>query len=554
MLWSHRTVTKSTGVGGPMERLGPDSVQTWLSALADEEPSERTDRLTQLLEKLRAGPLSPEERYRAVENCRRETTRLKRELDRSLAGLTLPLPVEKEQFSRKCAETHRLLAECYKNLAIGAAEDPVRMNAACLMECCYWGIASLGEYLLINYERYLKVRQGIWQEVHQFYGIARSEGMHDIPLDEHARPRQTVEHIYKRVLLLGLSNPFRHPFRGQTQAYARLDRWATLTELATTPPNSRRCLFTVDPSLDRPALPVLSHKRARPHFNEFWLNTLQLVSYLKRRHDKAIDQAVRQLGDPGNVTEELDSIEMLRRMIVNWGIHPIRSDSRTRTYKTCDVVVGLKAVCLALNSFEPLAGQERMGPSAALTNMLRGRFDPESVTRTDAPEISTQWEIADESRRGLRMVCGDCTTPPNISIGEVVAVRTQRSPQWSVGIVNWAQTSEDNRLSMGLEVIPVPAQPVSIFRLQTDGPPARTRNEALLLIHEAENKRTVSLLCHKSVYYPTAIYLLRIPKGQGERVVEATNVRLSTRSLVWFEVSKPRADTKEKTLDLIYPY
>lgn len=531
----------------------PSVVRAWLAEVAREEPADRTDRLTEILDTLRRSTLPPELRFRSAEICREEVARLRHDLDLLLAGLSLPLHPDKEKLSRKCADTHWLLANCYMRVAteLASRHKPVRSDATYLPRSCYWGMASLGEHLLINYECYAKARQGSWLKIHKLYNIARAEGVHDTTVESDSGPARTVEHIYKRLLLLGLSDPYRYPFRGLGRIYENLEEWASLASLTTTAENSGRCLFTVDPALDRPAMPALPRSRIRPEVNEKWLVTRQLVDKLKQEHEKAVKDAALRHDNPSAITAELDSLELLRRVIVHWGLHPIRANARTPIYKTCEVVVGLKQVCAALNGFQSVRVETR-GSMTTFMNMIKGTFSsaPESI---DGARITNHWEIADESERGLRIIAGDDKGIGRISVGELIAFRSGTGADWTLGHVHWAQAGHDKRLSLGIRRIGVGAQPVLIGRLQTGTPPGGAGDPALLLVTETRSGRTVSLLCAKNLYFPTGTYLVHQVLDGGERVIEATNVILSTRSFVWFEVCKPQANTKQRTLDLIYP-
>lgn len=531
----------------------PSVVRAWLAEAAGEKPEARTDRLSEILETLRRSNLAPELRFRSAEACREEVARLRRDLDLLLAGLSLPLHPEKEKLSRKCADTHWLLAACYIRVAteLSSRHQPVRSDATYLPRSCYWGIASLGEHLLINYERYAKAKHGTWLDIHKLYDIAHAEGVHDTATGPESGPARTVEHIYKRLLLLGLSDPYRYPFRGLTRIYEKLEEWAPLASLTTSAESSGRCLFTVDPALDRPAMPALPRTRIRPQFNEKWLATRQLVDKLKQEYEKAVKDAALRHDRPSIITAELDSLELLRRVIVRWGLHPIRNNTRTTIYKSCEVVIGVKQVCTALNGFKSVQVATR-GPTTTFMNMIKGTFSdaPEPI---DAGRITNQWEIVDESERGLRIIAGHGKGVGRISVGELIAFRSGHDSNWTLGHVHWAQSDHDGRLSLGIRRIGPGARPVLIARLQAGKPPDHARNPALLLMTETQSRRTTSLLCGKNLYFPTGTYLVhQVPEG-GERVMEATNVMLSTRSFVWFEVCKPQANTKQKTLDLIYP-
>lgn len=532
----------------------PSVVRSWLAEAAQEKPEDRTDPVKRVLDAVRRSTLAPELRFRSAEICREEVGRLRRDLDLLLAGLSLPLHPDKERLSRECADTYWLLAQCYMRVAteLSASRKPIRSDATYLPRSCYWGIVSLGEHLVINYERYARVRQGTWLNIHRLYNIAHAEGIYETAVSPEPGAVETVEHVYKRLLLLGLSDPYRYPFRGLARIIKNLADWASLASLTTSAENTGRCLFTVDPALDRPAMPALPRSRIRPQFNERWLNTRQLVDKLKQEHEKAVKEvALAGHHQSSTVAAELDSLELLRRLIVRWGLHPIRNSTRQATYKSCEVVVGLKQICTALNGFKSLEVAKR-GSRTTFMNMIKGTF-------SDAPEaiepgrITNQWEIADQSERGLRIMARDDKGIGRVSVGELIAFRDWSAGYWSLGHVHWAQTDHENRLSLGIRRIAVGAEPVLLARLEPGRPPDHAGDPALLLVDEAQDSRPVSLLCAKGLYFPTGTYLIH-HIGQGaERVMEATNVMLSTRSFVWFEACKPQANTKQKTLDLIYP-
>jgi hypothetical protein len=310
-------------------------------------------------------------------------------------------------------------------------------------------------------------------------------------------------------------------------------------------------VFIVDPALDRPATPALAHSRIRPAFNEKWLVTREMVDRLKMQHEKAAKQAANRMDQPESAHGELESLELLRRVIVSWGLHPVRNKPRTRTYRSCDVVTGLKSVCVALNHFKPLRAEPKGGTTSFL-HMLKGTFDERTADSVEG--IVKQWAIADESERGLRMMAGEDQLEGGMSVGELIAFRADGATGWSMGYVHWAQTDHDNRLSLGIRMLEAGAEPVLIGRLQAGRPPDAARSPALLLIRENDTGRAVSLLCDRNLYLPMGTYLVHRPRAGHDRVMEATNVRLSTRSFVWFEACKPQATTRQRTLDLLYPY
>jgi hypothetical protein len=523
---------------------------------AEEDPSRLPEELNALLARLRGHGRPDNAWFAAIDDCREKALGQKHDLDRSLAGLTLPLRPELQAAARRCADNYWTLARCYLEAAemsetdASAAVDPARLALT-----CYRGMESLAEYLMINYERYSRIRKGAWLDVHKLYGIALSEGVQHLPVGAESSPH-TVEHEYKRLLLLGLSDPFHYPFRGLVRIYDHLEQWAALASLSSTSTTPGRCLFVVDPALDHPASPALPHSRIRPQFNEKWLGTRELVDHLKREHEKAVNTAVSEHGGrPQGITENLDSIDLLRRLVVHWGLHPIRRSARTRTYRNCDVVIGLKQVYTTLNALNPTDNPAGSGSGSKMSHMIKGTFGQQLYKAEHTPLLQ-QWEITDESEYGFRLLADDPQSAGRVAVGELVAVRSDSSRDWCLGNIHWAQTEDlgDGReaLSAGIKKIPVPARPAIIAHIDTEkspGPPG----PALLLMEEGGPKPVVSLLCNRGAYSPTGMYLVRRVEDGQEYIVEATNVKLATRAFVWFEIIKPRADTREKTLGLILP-
>lgn len=542
MKWSRQATRETVGSDDSPYAPTPFSLKTQLAECAEEGPFELCSRIVDTLEKLPRSLLTADQRFRLVELCSNAASHLRSDLDRSLAGPGLPLPNDTIKLPSRCAETYWLIAQCYKNVTeefISRGDDHLR-DATYLLRACYRGITNLVEYLLIDYERYAKIRKGVWLDIHKFYYIALSEGLHNIQVEVHEdQPFQTIEHVYKKVLLLGLSDPFRYPPRGLVQIYSRLDGWAPLAFLTTTPPGSGRCSFTVNPEIDRPAMPTLPQTTIRPRLNERYLTTRDLVDRLKMQHRSATKMVWKRVERSEGITKELGSIELLRRLIVNWGLHPIRHTARTRRCKSCDVVVGVKDVCTVLNGFKPLIGKKTGTPGTWINTMKRALTRP-PLGYDEFSWIVNTWNIEDESEWGWRVCAAANSTANRLRIGELVAIRT--GYDWQIGSVRWAQSDGDNNFTLGIRKIKASARPALTCRLQTDNTLARRFHPALLLVDKTDAGRTCSLLCDKRLYLPMGAYLVQLVGQKDRRAFESTDVRLSTRSFVWFEVHESKAE------------
>ena len=322
------------------------SLKSRLADFDSEDPAGESDRLLEVLDELRHSRLSATKRYDTLRECLAFASKLRSSLSGQLVGLSLPPPAEQISLSRRCADAYRLMSDGFRAVAeeVSARDAGPLSDASRLARACYWGITCLGDYIVIRCECYLKSSPGVWLDIHKLYDLAVSEGVEQLSLGRKPKRVRTVDSAYKRMLLLGLSDPFQHPFRGLGPLYEKLNDWASLTYLTRADKPSTRCVFVVDPRLDRPATPVLSQTSLRPELDQKWFVTKELVSRLKQDYDRAIDQTVDQFHRHEPSADELSSIDFLRRMIVRWGIHPVRNGKRRKTFKNCELVAGLRPV------------------------------------------------------------------------------------------------------------------------------------------------------------------------------------------------------------------
>lgn len=528
------------------------TLKSRLAGFADDDLAGRADRLLEVLAGLRQGDLPVAERYQSLRLCMGFASRLRTRLSRQLAPPSVPVTtMEQIRLSRRCAGAYRLMSDCFRAIAedIAAKETGPLSDANRLSNACFWGINCLGEYLAIRCECYLKAGTGIWLDVHKLYDLAASEGVDQLPLGRKPKPVRTVDSAYKKLLLLGLSDPFQHPFRSVGLLYEKLDDWAPLTYLTSASRPATRCLFVVDPRLDRPASPALSQPDLRSELNQKWLVTRELVTRLKQEYDRARGRSDEDFKrhDPG--VDEPGSIDFLRRMIVRWGIHPVRSGARRKTARSCDLVAGLKTVCLALNGFTPL-NLDGVESATKRSGTIVGAFDSDEAAHSGHPNIQDGWEVEDESDNGVKLVCRR-PERRGVEVDDLVAVRPAQAQHWSVGTVHWVQADDSGDFALGVRLMEQSPRPVVIDALRAG--PDVARSEALLLVDKSGEGMRRFVICPPSVYYPDGAYLVRRPGGRGEFGVQATDMLLASRSFVWFEVVRPRRDTAQKILQLIQP-
>lgn len=509
-------------------------------------PSEETavEHLVATLQKLDVDPAPDAHWFRAAAACREATLKWKRDLEHSLSGMRLPLHADKQAAAKHCAECCRLLSDGYKKVAEkldGMGSRNHRDNKF-LLQACYLGLVNLADYFLIHYEHYFRFSDGEWVDAHRLYDIARSAGLHARPLDKRRSRKETVEHAYKRLVLLALSDPFHHPFGTAGMVYERLDRWADLASLLTYPPRSPHCVFMIDSTLDRPAIPVLSRTRISSQRNEKWLNTKALVGHIKHKYDK-LDRAVAaDLTPPEIMPRRLDSMDLLRRLVLYWAaLHPIRASTRKSSHARCEVLIGLKSVCMALNGFQPIT---TTGYGDETLEMLRGSYGYQLQRVAKAP-LASHWHITDESTDGFRLVARDSENTGHLAVGELIAIRMSDADPWRIGSVQWARADDDMTLSLGIKRIDMPSRPALVVSMDAEGPMGNTQSAGLLLTGSTSCEPGLSLISSSSIFSPGGRYLVHSIKDGEAYHLEASNLLQSSRSFAWFDVIEAPSCSRE---------
>ena len=275
------------------------------------------------------------------------------------------------------------LADGYKRVILEHASDPARDEKTLddITRACYWAMYCLGERLRFAYESYHQVPEGLWREVHQVFRYARYCDVADIAVTADGNGGlRTPEHMYKRLLLLGLSDPYQLPFRTIPAVYHALDNWASrarLLDKGETAPADRQFVVTVD--LDRPALPGLPQARVEATSRQLVLDTTDLVDHLQNKRDGVIGDTLSEPGNEQVRFSRFEKMETLQTLIRRWCQHPLRVAPRTPTNRECELVVGLQSVYAVLNGKEP----DRVSGALA-DNMTADTQNADDVSRSPA--------------------------------------------------------------------------------------------------------------------------------------------------------------------------
>jgi len=532
----------------------PLDVQAWLTRLPTLDTHTALEKMQDGLLRLVHLEMGSKERIQCLDHFRRTVTDMGLKFHRYLIGLSLPLPQQTLEVARDYGELYGTLAAGYKRIILDAdGGKPRGVNPAAVN---YWAMYYLIQQLRCAFGSYARTPRGVWYEIHQLFDFARFSGVQHEELKVGGERLRTITHLYKRALLMGLSDPYQLPFRAVDRVYDALDRWAERATLRTeSSKEPKHCLFMVDSELDRPAMPLLANARIQDGTNRLLLDTSKLVVHLKRKMTKTVNETMVRSAKSADTDwfVTFDQVETLQNLIVKWGLHPIRRGTRNSQTPDheCELIAGLSAVHYAVNGNQPLP-QRRLGDRRVTSALMMGSFGLAQTEQQRTLDKRQQWRLLDESDRGLRLLLEN-THQAQVRVGELVAFRiTARFEDWTLGVIRWAQTLEHGGLSVGIHKLGSGAKAVAVQLMADRHGSINARYLPGLVLPPHSGEKLESLLTDQSLYRVGEH--IWIEDNGKNRIVEPTRVLMTTRSFVRFQFKTASVADSQDTLEMIQPF
>jgi hypothetical protein len=362
----------------------------------------------------------------------------------------------------------------------------------------------LSEVLLRSYQVYLPYSQDIWRSVHAAYRLVESHRRHD----ERVEVREDKETVsisvsqrYRRLLLLGIANPYQMPFGECVTVHRFLERWVDQASLLSSPPHDASACFLVDLSSDMPPK-VAGHASTNiDNANFRWLDIAELTRTLHgmlRRLEKGESATSLQLG-----IECLDSAchDMFQRLHRVYGQAVSRRHSRIKRHETVMICAGIGALHFFASGQKPFVVPEAQTTLDIPTTVEL--TEDETYVPLDEPGASAspsaaaaesfrvdRWHVHDVSPQGL-MLSQEGKSSVKFRIGDLLGVQRMSTPgHWSVGLVRWCKALGDKGMEVGVELIAPDVEPASVTSTVEGEPP----QPALMLPAVEATKRLASVV------------------------------------------------------------
>ncbi len=374
--------------------------------------------------------------------------------------------------------------------------------------------------LLHSYDQYIPTPANLWNELWELSCHARQVGLEDQPAPGaslRADFQRPVGHLYRRILMTSLVDPYHLPQGDIWRVFGLLERYADAACLVPARElDKHTAQFIIDPASD--PRPRTYAEAQRSGFSEqsqiLDANPVIRALQAELKRDQSATPANRFL---------------LGRIARSLGIPPKRHTPRESTGGQVRLASGISS----LHHF--LSG----GTTALSTTSATRPEDKADIeihdTSSDVPSElgpayqTDEWEIVNQGPSGVGLLR---RARPRVStrVGELLGICfspiTDVSRDWVIGVVRWLNIADEGEYFVGVQVLSQQAQPVLARLVDVDNDGGG--EFAALALPKVAAAKGATLLTPKGYHTKEKVLSLQTP-GEMVRIrvgalVESTEV------------------------------
>ncbi len=487
--------------------IRPKKVEQWLEDLPRANLGETARLLYDALLDANQTIYSYQDRLRFLESLRDPVQYVTDSLKKHFIGASYPLPVKNQKIAAATREIQAAMATGYK-IAISDMLERSFLFAdkKLLATLLHRAITYYGRTLLTSYQIYAPCAPKVWLELHKLYSIAEARKLENQLVADYQRiyvERASINAEYSRILLLALTSPYKLRQGEASKIYSTLERWTQHCQLSHIDEYKDREHGYFAVMLDRDAPPrsmAINMPEDCDPLQCRILNTESLAELIRSEI-----QGTEDIGESTITSIELSrpdlSHDLLRRLLIAWGVEAKRSFSRSQQEEKVEVSIGLNAIhkhiSLRKNSEQTdIYNNSAHFESAAIENLNEEKPDIwNMVYPTDLPGLAPlveeeinlanpedksnpasptypqgSWTIINESAGGycLEFRKGHGA---KAQVGELIGIRRHSEGilKWGIGVIRWMKFSSTRTLRLGIEMLNPDAAAVGIRSLAATG-------------------------------------------------------------------------------------
>lgn len=496
----------------------PKVLQGLLASLPLGHPVTAAHSILEHLSLLNRQTVSADTRLRLMEIYRPTIFKVTGELATHYCNQVLPLS---ESSLTAAATARNLLAELAYGYKVAILDYSNRVfslgSSKPLAQLIQRAIHALDQILQVSYYTYVSAPDAVWAEIHRLYLHAAQLGLHETEVED-AGEKSSINLTYKRVLLMVLADPHHLVSADVDRVRDYLARYAQLAQLHPLgTPASPVGVFLVRLNSDHAPIPFTKHHGETDMRMDILLITVELARQVNtdlKQLEGETSVSTLGVADSANKNKVLFDY-----LIKHWALAPKRTFSRLSKNESTNLCVGLEAIHYFLNGETDFATirQQREDAEVSL-NFTESPID-KSVSHRFG---SARWLVVNESAGGMALSKFP-GVPSELTIGELLGMRSDRGNQWSLGVVRWANSGDSGDLEVGAQMLAPGAKAVALR-------PEGTEHfaKALLLPELLPLQQPVTLVTACGTYQPTRV--LEVMMDADGRPVRVLLTRLLERT------------------------
>ncbi|MBK8970388.1 MAG: GTPase [Hahellaceae bacterium] len=477
----------------------PKHLEAWLQQLPMANIGESAKQLYHAIIEVNQLITSAAQRQAMLELLRPPIYYVCRELAKHFLNQSIVLPEKQRKIANLAQALQLHLASGYKHVVMEIAETVQDKTRKQLVIPIHRAITDLSHCILRSSQLYCQSPPNCWLEIHQLFTYAHQLKLIDQKVsDQQAiiNNETSIEHAYKRVLLLGCSKTNQMRQNDIDDLFKAYEEWAEFADLD--PHSAGQALFVVNPEKDAPPTyrSLVSSTLTR---SAMGLDASMLVgkftdylAYLNK-HKKS-DPSI--LNMPTRLSDTL-----LTSLSQALGILTKRTFKRLESHDRVFLTVGLSAthfMCSDGEEFTTMLAREGddKGPNADYYLEKNARKDVWNSSADASPirdpragrtvdlnpikytgvvnaekKVSYQQHIVPLINTSPGGYCiqwvGD--VPGNVQAGELLGVREDERHPWSIAVIRWVRQIKQQGTQFGVELLAPSAKPCGVQLIHKTG-------------------------------------------------------------------------------------
>jgi hypothetical protein len=507
------SIPKQTAAPEDSFLLNPRDVKRWAEQLPVANVGETARQVYKTLASFNRMKIPTLVRAEVIELFREPVRYVNTNITKHYINVGFPLSPKARKAALLATELCHEIAISYKILFLEQVMgDESNFNQKLVIVAAQRALQYLKQRMFHNLLVYHDYQEGIWREAHYLYAWASQNHVHQIGVKENSRftwkrkSVQSIEEVYKDMLLIATTNPYRLTQSHLRRVHDKLSEWDKLTEIGSISELDKHSagIFYLNLWSDDPPQKSISPAQSNDsRFRAFDLNGI--LAEARREYEEA------EWESPAHLDHDHQHLSrsLLKSLIRGWNKSLERKFARNSLQHELYAIVGLSNLLRLLEKNIDAAAEEQKNakkqeknnalnaPShltwndsvfstlaiASPTNNLGGdsmftdstnlasvllgtaaETEPQNLFEKLARDPNAAFSVLtyNESVEGYCLGWKE-SYPMKVRVGDILGIRSPNNPdEYGVAVTRWIKDVDDKELYIGIQVLASNCSPVTI--------------------------------------------------------------------------------------------